>query len=125
MGDEGAGVGASRNRHQNRRVNFQKPLALEESPDSLDDPAAYEQAALQTVESQPQVDAIVEAEQNREKLEKAMSQLSSDERLLLRLRYLQGLTLQEVARLMQLNDLHQVRRRLERAVAKLSDFMSN
>lgn len=92
---------------------------------SLYNSASYDQAALQTAESQPKVDDIVEAEQNLEKLEKAMSQLSSDERLLLRLRYLQGLTLKDVARLMKLNDLHQVRRRLKRAVTKLSNLMAN
>ncbi len=104
---------------QRWRLTSRKPAMI-----SLDDPASYEQTSRETAATQPQIDAIVQAEQDRKKLNKAMRKLSPDERLLLNLRFQQGLTLIEVARLMKLTDLHQARRQLEAARVKLAKYMA-
>ncbi len=54
-----------------------------------------------------------------------MSQLSPDERLILRLRYQHDLTLEEVARHMNLTDPNQARRQIEAAIAKLAKYMES
>ena len=104
---------------QRWRLMSRKPEMI-----SLDDPASYEQTSREAADLQPQIDAIVQAEQDWKKLKKAILELSPDERLLLHLRYRQGLTLNEVARLMKLTDLHQARRQLEAARVKLAKYMT-
>lgn len=59
-----------------------------------------------------------EAEQ-RQHLDKAMAQLEPDQRLVLRLRYTQGLPLREVARLLQLGDPFRARRQVQAALDAL------
>lgn len=67
-------------------------------------------------------EACVE-EEDRRLLHEALSQLSADERLLLQLRYEQGLTLAEVARLSALHDAFRANRRIKAALARLSGLM--
>ena len=71
----------------------------------------------------PEVASLVQSEQDRERLAEAMAQLSPDERLILRLRYEQDLTLEEVARLMNFGDPYRARRQIEAAVATLVAYM--
>ncbi len=90
---------------------------------SLDESVTNDRTSPQDVEPRLQIDALVQAEQDREKLEKAMINLSPNERLLLRLRYLHDLTLDEVASVMKLNDTNQAHRQIEAAAAKLAKYM--
>jgi RNA polymerase sigma factor (sigma-70 family) len=64
-------------------------------------------------------DARTEYARDRAKLEKALSRLDPDERLLLQLRYQQDLTLAEVARLTGYDDPFKARRAIDKALASL------
>ena len=70
-----------------------------------------------TIASRP--DLKFQHDQNLERLETALSKLSPDQRLLLRLRYQQDLTLKEIARLGDFDDPYQARRAIEKALAAL------
>jgi RNA polymerase sigma factor (sigma-70 family) len=63
--------------------------------------------------------------QDNARLEEAMSKLDPLQRRLIRLRYQHDLTLKEVAHLTGLNNLHAARRKLELAVAALSELMES
>jgi RNA polymerase sigma factor (sigma-70 family) len=71
----------------------------------------------------PGPDALAAHEQERERLQRAMSLLPADQRLLLRLRYEQELTLAEIARLTGQPDPFRVNRRIEGALAMLAELM--
>lgn len=62
-------------------------------------------------------------EQELESLRLAMSRLTPDQQLLLRLRYHQGLTLKDVARLARLGDPYRARRQIQAALDALSELM--
>jgi len=61
--------------------------------------------------------------QQRKVLNAALSRLTSQQRLLLRLRFEQDLTLAQVARIAGLGDLHQARRAIESALSELRNLM--
>lgn len=75
------------------------------------------------VETGPGPETIVQLLQTREALEQAMSQLNNRQRLLLRLRYQEGLSLKDVAHLAGLGDLHQAKRRIKDALTALSELL--
>jgi len=56
-------------------------------------------------------------------LQLALSKLSQDQRLLIQLRFRQGLTLKKIAEVMQLGDPFRARRELQTALDLLSDYM--
>ncbi len=68
-------------------------------------------------------DTLVQSEQDRERLQKAIHRLEPRQRLILQLRYQQDLTLLEVARLMGLKDPFQARRKIDAAVSALARAM--
>jgi RNA polymerase sigma factor (sigma-70 family) len=68
-------------------------------------------------------EALVQFEQDRERLQKAMTRLEPKQRLFLQFRYQQDLTLEEVARLMGLKDPFQARRKIEAALSALARAM--
>lgn len=88
---------------------------------SSGDPSRLEQVE----DPQAQTYAVIAAEQERAKLQEALAELSHKERLMLRFRYQQGLTLREVARLTGCNDIHQLRRQLKVAIARLSEYLNS
>lgn len=71
---------------------------------------------LQVPEPGPGPDGHVEADEERRLVEAAMQRLPSRQRLLLRMRYEQNLTLAEIARLIGQSDTNRVYRELEAAV---------
>jgi RNA polymerase sigma factor (sigma-70 family) len=60
--------------------------------------------------------------QEQEKLQQALSRLSPRQRLLIKLRYQQELSLKEVARLTRLGDPFRARRHLQAALAELAEY---
>ena len=76
------------------------------------------------VEKSPGPEKVTELTQTREKLAGALSQLSHQQRLLLRLRYQQDLSLKDVAELAGLGDLHKAKRQINQALAALSELLS-
>jgi len=85
-----------------------------------DDPTETE-----LVETDPGPETIVQLLQSREALQRAMSQLSNQQRLVLRLRYQEDLSLKAVAELAGLGDLHQAKRRIKRALAALAELLDS
>jgi RNA polymerase sigma factor (sigma-70 family) len=68
-------------------------------------------------------ETVVQLSQAREALVQAMSQLSNQQRLLLRLRYQEDLSLKDVAELAGLGDLHQAKRRIKGALNALAELL--
>jgi RNA polymerase sigma factor (sigma-70 family) len=64
-----------------------------------------------------------EMEQQFRRLEVAMAKLPAPQRLMLRLRYEQNLTLEEVARLMRLSDPFRANRQIQAALAELAKLL--
>jgi RNA polymerase sigma factor (sigma-70 family) len=79
----------------------------------VDDP----KLELEAEESRP--DRLVQHDQDRERLGKALARLEPDQRLLLQLRYNQDLTLHEIARLTDLDDPFKARRAIDKALSAL------
>lgn len=90
-------------------------ISLDEamSPDS-------DQPALQPEDPGPGPDALAQVDQEQSMLEAAMARLAPQQRLLLRLRYQQDLTLEEVARLVGLPDPYRANREIQAALAALA-----
>lgn len=76
------------------------------------------------VASEPGPDVAAEDDQERRRLQAALSRLAPDDRLLLRLRYEQDLTLSEVARLTAQPDPFHAHRRIQAALGHLAELMS-
>ena len=68
-------------------------------------------------------EALVQFHQAREALKAAMSKLSAQDRLFLRLRYQEGLSLKDVADVAGLGDLHQAKRRINNALSSLARLL--
>ena len=64
-------------------------------------------------------------DEDRQRLEAALARLSARDRLLIRLRYQQNLTLKEVARLARLGDPFRARRRIQAALKLLTEFLGD
>jgi len=79
--------------------------------------------ACRIATSAPGPDELASDLQERQQLHDALSRLPADQRLLLRLRYEQNLTLAEVARLTGQPDLFRANRRIQGALARLADLM--
>jgi len=69
-------------------------------------------------------DALVLQDEERENLRNALAKLTPEQQLLLRLRFQEGLSLKEVARMADLGDLHQARRHVEAALCQLAGLIS-
>lgn len=75
--------------------------------------------------NEPGPESVAQQRQSREALAKAMSRLSHQQRLLLRLRYQEGLSLKDVAGLAGLGDLHQAKRRIKTALNTLGQLLDS
>jgi RNA polymerase sigma factor (sigma-70 family) len=93
-------------------------VSLDDSPD-----ADADEAALQVEAPDPGPEELSQADQERRRLEAAMAQLPARQRLLLRLRYEQNLTLEEVARLTRLPDPFRAHRQIQAALAALAEII--
>jgi RNA polymerase sigma factor (sigma-70 family) len=82
-------------------------------------------ASLQPADPGPGPQQIAESDQARALLEAALSRLEPRQRLLIRLRYQQDLTLDEVARLVKLPDPFRANREIQAALVALADFMQS
>ncbi len=76
------------------------------------------------VSDTPTAEAESEALLRREQLQHAMRQLEADERLILHLRFVEGLTLKKIAETMRLGDPFRARRQLSHALEALTGHMS-
>jgi RNA polymerase sigma factor (sigma-70 family) len=56
-------------------------------------------------------------------LERALSRLTSEQQLALRLRYKEFLSLRDVANIMRLDNIHQARRRIDKALQQLKQYL--
>ena len=84
----------------------------------------FDDAALQLEEPGPGPEELVQSEQDRSRLAAALAALPARERLLLRLRYEQELTLAEVARLTSLHDPFRANRQIQAALVALAKLMN-
>jgi RNA polymerase sigma factor (sigma-70 family) len=80
--------------------------------------------ALQLEDVGPGPEAIAQTTQEHEWLAKAMAELPTQQRLLLRLRFEQNLTLAEVARLTGLQDPFRAHRQIQAALKKIAEAMN-
>jgi RNA polymerase sigma factor (sigma-70 family) len=71
----------------------------------------------------PGPDELTAHLQEQRRLQDALSKLPAEQRLLLRLRYEQGLTLAEIARLTGQSDLFRANRKIQVALDTLADLM--
>ncbi len=77
------------------------------------------------VEPGPGPELMAQQEQERDALLCAMSQLTPQQRLLLRLHYQENMPFKDVARIVGLADLHQARRRTRAALVELERLLSS
>ena len=80
-------------------------------------------AAFQLEEPGPGPDELAQTDQERSMLEAAMARLLPQQRLLLRLRYQQDLTLEEIARLTGLPDPFRANRQIQAALEALAEIV--
>lgn len=98
------------------RTPSRTPVTFPISPED-DDPA------WQLAQPGPGPDDLAEEAQQQGKLQQALAALPADQRLLLRLRYEQNLSLAEIARLTGQPDPFRVNRRVQAALDALADAM--
>jgi RNA polymerase sigma factor (sigma-70 family) len=98
------------------RIPALQPVAGGAEPED-DDPAR------QVATQEPGPDELAAESQQQRQLQEALSKLPAEQRLLLRLRYEQNLTLAEVARLTGQPDPFRTNRRIQAALATLADLM--
>jgi RNA polymerase sigma factor (sigma-70 family) len=84
---------------------------------------ADDEPTLQIEDPAPGPDVLSERTQDHARLERALAKLPANQRLLLKMRYQQDLTLDEVARLMRLGDPFRANRQILAAVAALAELM--
>lgn len=91
---------------------------------SLDDAEVRHEAEL-TRDARETPEELAATDQLKKRLRAALRRLPTRQRLLLKLRYQQGLSLKEVARLTGLRDLQQARYQIRLALERLQVFMSD
>jgi RNA polymerase sigma-70 factor (ECF subfamily) len=84
-----------------------------------------DESIIQPEDPGPGPEELSQSEQERLQLEAAMARLPPQQRLLLRLRYQQNLTLEEVARLTRLPDPFRANRKIQAALAALAELMTS
>ena len=102
-----------------RLASRHRPLAESELPN----PRSSSQAR---VDEDPSVgpEQLAESDQDRRRVERALDQMESRQRLMLLLRYRHGLTLEQIAHVAGMPDLHYARRAIERALTNLEVILS-
>lgn len=85
---------------------------------SLDD-----ESSAEPVSAGPDPELFTAAEQQQTRLDQALGQLTAHQRLLIKLRYQQELSLKEIARLTRLGDPFRARRHIQKALAELKALM--
>ncbi len=93
-------------------------------PQADEPTSAFDDAALQLEEPGPGPEELAQSTQDRGRLDAALAELPPRQRLLLRLRYEQDLTLAEVARLTGLGDPFRANRQIQAALAALAAVMN-
>jgi RNA polymerase sigma factor (sigma-70 family) len=94
---------------------------------SLDEASTPDEddAPIQPEDPGPGPDTLAQAEQERSLLETGMARLPPRQRLLLRLRFQQDLTLEEVARLTRIPDPYRANREIQAALAALAQLLKS
>jgi len=91
---------------------------------SIDEPEVRREASLAFGDSNDPANVALSREEHQ-RVNSALGQLEPDERLLLKLRYQNDLTLKEVARLAGLEDAFQARYRVQRALSRLLQLLAD
>ncbi len=96
------------------------------NPESRPAPAGpgEEEPARDVADPRPGPEALAEASERQESLSRALAELPASERLLVRLRYGQGLTLEQVARVAGVGDPQRADRRIRKVLEELRRRMS-
>jgi len=89
---------------------------------SLDDPE-LSSPAMHPVDPGDSPETTTEIDQDHSRLQSALAHLSPQQRLLIKLRYQQELSLKEVARLTRLGDPFRARRHIQAALAELAKLL--
>jgi RNA polymerase sigma factor (sigma-70 family) len=102
-----------------------RPWQLEQiaNPSARRPHAASEQVLTNVPNGRPNPEATAELKQELVLLEEALDQLPPADRLLLRLRFEQGLTLQQVASALRLGDHRKAHQRLAATLARLREIL--
>jgi RNA polymerase sigma factor (sigma-70 family) len=77
--------------------------------------------SLEIVDPRPGPEALAVLEERKAALSRALDRLSKPERLLVRLRFEQELTLEQIARLLDLGNAQRADRRLKEILARLRE----
>lgn len=104
---------------------WQLSIRRREAGGAVFDASGDKPAEFEPLEKGPGPETVAQLQQTRETIKRAMSGLSDQQRLLLRLRYQQDLPLKDVARMAGLGDLHQAKRRIKTALATLADILES
>ena len=99
------------------RARAAKEESLDKGPPHGDPPSVERQIA----DPRPNPETLADLEERRTALAHAMSRLSKAERLLLRLRFEQGLTLEQVARVTGLENAQKADRRIKELLGRLRE----
>ena len=89
------------------------------------DQAVTEGSSLELIEPGPDPEQSTAQSQARDKLRQALAKLSPRQRLLIKLRYQQELSLKEVARLTRLGDPFRARRHIQAALRELASHLES
>ncbi len=126
MAELEAGAGRVRSALTDRQIwlasaRRQTPLPLARDPE-----AEPRKQIAEPIDPAPSIESLLVMDEERAALERALGRLTKPERLLIELRFEQGLTLQETALLLGLKDAQTVDRRqrevIEKLRSRLADF---
>ena len=97
--------------------------SAQREPMALDAGGDGNAISIESPDPAPSPEIELLAREDRERLEEGMTRLAPEERLLVRLRFEEDLTLSEIAKLTESGDAQKVHYRLTAAIAKLRDFL--
>jgi RNA polymerase sigma factor (sigma-70 family) len=101
---------------QRWRLSIQSARRARGAPTTL---AEAEAIPVETADSRPDPEALALFEETRRALNRALDRLSKSERLLVRLRFEQELTLQQIAELLNLGNAQRVDRQIKEILVRL------
>jgi RNA polymerase sigma factor (sigma-70 family) len=94
-------------------------------PSERDTEDETRETAPELIDPAPNIDSLLVINEQRDALERSLSKLTKPELFLIKLRFEQNLTLQEIARLVDLKDAQTVDRRLRAIIEKLRHALSD
>ncbi len=125
MAELEAGAGRVRSALTDRQIwlasaQRQTPLPLGRDPD-----VEHQEQIAEPLDPAPSIESLLVMDEERDALERALGRLTKPERLLIELRFEQGLTLQQIAQLLGLKDAQSVDRRQREVIEKLRSQLAD